>query len=536
MLNFRKSGFALLSLLSALLLTFGWPQHGFPGLLFVGFVPLFFIEAAILEQRGRYGRFHMFRWAWLSFFLWNTFTTWWIWNSTIFGAVMAILLNSLFQALVFLAYHFVRRNLRPMPAGTLLLSVFWIGFEYLHLDWDLSWPWLNLGNGFAAYPRWIQWYEYTGIFGGSLWVMAVNVSVFYLIRYVLTHQQRRIIRSAIVLLLLVSVPLAVSFFIFSNYQEKGKPVEVVVVQPNNDPWSEQYGLPAREVVDQLLRLTQSQTDSAVRYVVFPESAVYDDIWIGSVARSESVQQLLGFVAKYPRLAMIVGASTYQDYGKEKVTETARRFTNTGEYYDAFNTAICVDSSLQFEFSHKSKLVPGPERLPFPSVTFALQELAFDLGGTVGSLGIMKERRVMGGRDDSLWVCAPICYESIYGEFINGFIRKGARLIFVITNDGWWGNTAGHRQHLTFSSLRAIETRRDVARAANTGISAFFDQRGMITQQSKYWEPAVLRSAMHANTELTFYVKYGDYIGRLAGFTALLFLVLALSVVLRRKRI
>lgn len=536
MLILRKSSFVLLSLLSALLLTLGWPQHGFPGLLFIGFVPLFYIEAAILEHRQRYGRFHMFRWAWLSFFVWNTLTTWWIWNSTIFGAVMAILLNSFFQSLVFLAYHFVRRNLRPMPAGALLLSAFWIGFEYLHLDWDLSWPWLNLGNGFAAYPRWIQWYEYTGVFGGSLWVMAVNVAVFFLLKHVLVHRWHRIAWPAAVLLVLIAVPLVVSFIIFRNYREQGKPVEVVVVQPNNDPWSEQYGLPAREVVDHLLRLTQSRTDSNVRYVVFPESAIYDDIWIGSIARTESVQQLLGFVAKYPQLSLIVGASTYQDYGKAKATETARRFTNSGEYYDAFNTAICMDTSLLFEYSHKSKLVPGPERLPFPSITFALQEVAFDLGGTVGSLGIMKERTVMGGRSDSIWVCAPICYESIYGEFVNGFVRKGARLIFVITNDGWWGNTAGHRQHLTFSSLRAIETRRDVARAANTGISAFIDQRGVIRQQSKYWEEAVLRDTLHANTTITFYVQYGDYIGRLAAFTAVLFFLLTITVVLRRKKL
>ncbi|HAQ64525.1 MAG TPA: apolipoprotein N-acyltransferase [Bacteroidales bacterium] len=535
-MSLRKVHFLLLSLLSAVLLALGWPQQGFPGLLFIGFVPLFFIEEAILQHRERYGRFHVFRWAWLSFFVWNALTTWWIWNSTIFGAVMAIILNSLFQAIVFLAYHFVRRNLRPMSAGVLLLSAFWIGFEYLHLDWDLSWPWLNLGNGFAAYPRWIQWYEYTGVFGGSLWVICANVLIFNILKKILTEKSTKVVVPAVALGMLIMIPLVISFIMFNHYEEKGKPVEVVVVQPNNDPWSKQYGLPTRQVIDKLIRLAESKTDSTLRYVVFPESGIYDDIWLDNIDKPESIQRLRAFVKEHPHLSLIVGASTYQYYGKIKATETSRRFTDTGEWYDTFNSAICIDTTQHYDYTHKSKLVPGPERLPFPSLTRPLQDMAFDLGGTVGSLGTMKERVVMGGRHDSLWVCVPICYESIYGEFVNGFISKGARLIFVITNDGWWGNTAGHRQHLTFSSLRAIETRRDIARSANTGISAFIDQRGIITRQSKYWEEAVLRGTMHANTEITFYVAYGDYIGRLCGFTAILFILLAVTVALRKKKL
>lgn len=524
----------MLSIISALLLSLGWPRFGFPGLLFVGFVPLFFIEEAILQNRGKYGRFHLFRWAYLTFFLWNGLTTWWIWNSTIFGAVMAIILNSLFQALVFLAYHFVRRNLRPMSGGTLLLAVFWIGFEYFHLDWDLSWPWLNLGNGFAAWPKWIQWYEYTGVFGGSLWVLAANTLAFLLIRAALKRQRKLILTNGLALLVVLAFPITVSLVLWNDYSEKGEPVDVVVVQPNNDPWSEQYGMPARSVVDHLLRLAARKTDSAVRYVVFPESAIYDDIWLDNIGAPESIRQIKTFTSQHPYLSVIAGVSSFQYYGSVKKTETARRFEQSGEYYDAFNTAICIDTAGKFEYTHKSKLVPGPEKLPFPSVTFALQELAFDLGGTVGSLGVMNERAVL-GRGTGVPVCAPICYESIYGDFVTGFVRNGAQLIFVITNDGWWGHTAGHRQHLTFSQLRAIETRRDVARSANTGISAFINQRGEIVAESRYWEETVMRHTLHANTEFTFYVRYGDYIGRLAAFTALLFLLLGISVALRNRK-
>lgn len=534
MIDSRKRQFLLLSVVSALILSLGWPRFGFPGLLFFGFVPLFFIEETILNNREKFGRFHLFRWVWITFFIWNGLTTWWIWNSTIFGAVMAIILNSLFQALVFVAYHFVRRNLRPMAGGPLLLIAFWIGFEYLHLDWDLSWPWLNLGNGFAAYPRWIQWYEYTGCFGGSLWVLMANAFAFLAIKAAIRRQKRLVLQNGSAFTVLLVVPLVVSGVLWCQYTEQGKPIDVVVVQPNNDPWSEQYGLPTQNVVDRLLALSETKTDSAVKYVVFPESAIYDDIWLDNIGSPESIRKIAGFVKAHPQVAVIAGVSSYQYYGKVKQTETARRFSHGDEFYDAYNTAICIDTSFKFEYTHKSKLVPGPERLPFPSVTFALQKIAFDLGGTVGSLGTMPNRVVL-GHSTSTPVCVPICYESIYGDFLTGFIRNGAQLIFVITNDGWWGHTAGHRQHFTFSQLRAIETRRDVARAANTGISGFIDQRGEIIAESTYWEEAVMRHTLHANTFLTFYVKYGDYIGRLAAFTSLLFLLLAISMVLRHKK-
>jgi apolipoprotein N-acyltransferase len=156
----------------------------------------------------------------------------------------------------------------------------------------------------------------------------------------------------------------------------------------------------------------------------------------------------------------------------------------------------------------------------------LENMAFDLGGTVGSLGTDRERAVFTKPGDSITIAPVICYESVFGSYVTQYIRKGANLIFVITNDGWWGNTPGHRQHFSFSRLRAIETRRSVARSANTGISAFIDQRGDAFQVTNYWEPAVIRQQINANDKLTFYVRYGDYIARLSSFIAISILLVA----------
>jgi apolipoprotein N-acyltransferase len=175
-------------------------------------------------------------------------------------------------------------------------------------------------------------------------------------------------------------------------------------------------------------------------------------------------------------------------------------------------------------------------MPFPQYFKFLENYAIDLGGTVGSLGTDEERKVFITQDGSLKVAAVICYESIYGEFIGRFARNGAELIFIVTNDGWWGNTPGHRQHFIYSRLRAVETRRSIARSANTGISAFINQRGDILQQSGYWVPAVMKQSINANDRITFYSMYGDYLARVAAFVSVMLLLITISMVLRKRGI
>jgi apolipoprotein N-acyltransferase len=158
----------------------------------------------------------------------------------------------------------------------------------------------------------------------------------------------------------------------------------------------------------------------------------------------------------------------------------------------------------------------------------LQQVAFDLGGTVGSLGYSPERDVFTSKCGNYIVPAIICYESVYGYFVAEFVKNGANLLFIITNDGWWGNTAGHRQHFSFAPLRSVETRRSIARSANTGISGFINQRGDILQASAYWVPDILKAELNTNNKMTFYVKYGDYIGRISTFLSVFLLLIAFT--------
>jgi len=575
----RKIYLLLLSILSGLILALAWPEHGFAGLLFVGLVPLLFVEDFISRHRENFMKFGLLFYSYPAFFIWNLLTTWWICNSSFMGAVMAIVLNSLFLTIVFQVFSWAKRHLPTKFAGYVALVSFWIAFEYLHLNWILTWPWLNLGNGFSSYYKWVQWYEFTGALGGTLWVLVSNVLLFETIKgFRISGFRFRVsgfgfqvsgfkvkekvllnndptstishLKSPIpplpsktdnrplsfplilipILLLWIGLPIAGSYHIYNHYVEKADPVRFVVVQPNVDPYNEQYSLPPAKVVDRIMRLAGPRLDSTTNFLVAPESAIQEDMWENDMSTFATLRMLREIVHRYPTLNILIGGSTFKAYGKgDRLTRTARKFWNSDAYYDAYNAAILINASDSVQLYHKSKLTPGVEAMPSFRGFKWLEEYALDLGGTVGSLGTDRLRKVY-TTVETVPVSPAICYESVFGEFFAEFVRNGAQVMIIITNDGWWGNTPGHRQHFAFAHLRAIETRRSIARSANTGISAFIDQRGDAHDVTGYWVPAVIKGDLNANKELTFYVTYGDYIARISVLlTALLILI---SLVLR----
>jgi len=194
----------------------------------------------------------------------------------------------------------------------------------------------------------------------------------------------------------------------------------------------------------------------------------------------------------------------------------------------------LDTTDNVQIYHKSRLVTGVEKIPYSEYLSFLNSLAVDLGGSTGTLGSQKDRTPFTSKKNNIKIAPVICYESLFGEFVSEYVKNGANLIFVITNDGWWGDTPGYKHHLTYSSLRAIETRRSIARYTNTVISCFINQRGDILQATKWWEKAVIKGQLNANDKITFYVAFGYYIGRISAFITVLLLLYRLSISFSRK--
>lgn len=496
---------------------------GFPVILFFAFVPLLQMEHAISSKQTLAQKTSLFWFSYLAFFIWNISTTWWVYNASLGGAAMAILANSLLMAMVFWIFHLAKNRLLKsgwkLQNANLLFPIFWIAFEFFHHRWDLTWPWLTLGNAFAKNHTWIQWYEYTGVPGGSVWVLALNLLFFEW----LNGKAKKVF--AIVPAILI--PIAGSYLIYYSHRESENPVNIVVVQPNIDPYSEKFsGMNYKEQLDKMLELAKQKVDSATDYLVFPETALTEEIWENNIEQTSSVHMLKEFLKPFPGLKIVVGASTFYLYEEgEKLSATAREFKQQDGYYEVYNTALQADSSRTIKIYHKSKLVPGVERMPYPAVFGFLDDLAISLGGTSGSLGTQDERTVFAGKEG---IAPVVCYESIFGEYVSDYINNGANLIFIITNDGWWLDTPGYKQHLLYGRLRAIETRRCIARSANTGISCFINERGDFLQETEWWKPAVIQANINSNSEKTFYTRRGDIIGRVFFYVSGIVLLFAIT--------
>jgi apolipoprotein N-acyltransferase len=432
--------------------------------------------------------------------------------------VMAVIFNSLFMAVVALMFHVSKKAL-GQKIGYVSLVVYWIAFEYLHFSWDLSWPWLSLGNVYANIPEIVQWYEYTGPLGGTLWFLILNIILFLILKDIIVLKTPAIkkLPAFIAYDIILIAPIVASLYIYNNYTEIESPVNIVVVQPNIDPYNEKFdGLTPDEQLEKMFSLAQKEIDEKTDYVVFPETALPQGIWENKLQESDPVQRIKIFLEKYPKLHYVTGLVSYRAYENGDIlSETARPFRNGEGYYDIYNSAMQVDNSSELQIYHKSKLVPGVEKMPFPSVLGFLEDFAIDLGGMTGSHGTDKERSVFASGISGNKIAPIICYESVYNEYLTGYIGKGADLLFILTNDGWWSDTPGYKQHLNYARLRAISLRRSIARSANTGISCFINQRGDIIQPTGWWQPTVIKNTLNANTETTFYAAYGDMLARVS---------------------
>lgn len=523
-----------LSLLSSFLLFAAWPVIGFSFLIFFAFIPLLWLEDKITAQQIPRGAWLVFGYSYLTFFCWNVFTTWWIYNASAGGAVMAIVANALLMAIVFTAFYKVKKRTN---SGYLSLICFWIAFEYLHLNWDLSWPWLTLGNVFSINYKWVQWYEFTGVLGGSLWVLVVNILGYRLwCLYAVNKSNIRFQKLHAQFIGALFLPIVISYTMYArgNSERGGNETGVVIVQPNIDPYNEKFtGMSDEDQLLKLLQLAEPKIDSSTKYLIAPETAIASNIWENKIEEAPQILLLQNFLKKYPHLTLVIGASTTKAYVDGALpSATARKLMRQDIFYDSYNTALQIDSSKQIQLYHKSKLVPGVEKIPFPVLFKPFEKFAIDLGGTSGSLGVQDTRTVFQNSNKQIQIAPIICYESIYGAFVGDYVKNGAQLLFIITNDGWWGDTPGYKQHLSYASLRAIETRREIARSANTGTSAVVNDRGDISLQTPWWEEAVIKTKLTTSNRITFYVKYGDYLGYLAsilsGLTVLFYVYSAVK--------
>ena len=516
------------------------PHTGFLALF--GIVPLLCMERiADLMGKKRIWIYH-----YSAFVLWNAITTFWVCNATVGGGLFAVFANAFQMSLIFGLFRLSKKKFSgALPY--IFLMVTWIAWERFYFDAEISWPWLVLGNAFARSIGSIQWYEFTGALGGSLWIWITNLSIFGLLvslsdGRIFTWNWKAKTAALTGLAALLTVPFVVSAIVGSRYEDSmasDENLDVLIVQPNIDPYNKFQAM----TQDQQNAILEGQIKSELAYrktdstatpllIVTPETFT-GDIIVGQYERSKTWRRFTRLLADYPNVNMLFGASSYDYINSSKAPSYTARDLGNDLWVESHNSALMIDGTARTEIFHKSKLVVAVEHTPYPRIFCKLDDM---LGGVMGRCVGQDEVSLLNVKDvegHNTKIGCAVCYESVYGEYYSDYIRKGARAMTIITNDAWWGNTPGYRQHLSYASLRAIETRRAIARCANTGISAIISPSGEILQPTPWWEQAVIKGQVPLRDDITFFVSHGDITGRVCTFVFVL-LLLALAVRFRTR--
>ena len=272
-------------------------------------------------------------------------------------------------------------------------------------------------------------------------------------------------------------------------------------------------------------MTKEVLDSSYTIIAGPETSLPRAIQMSDFGKSRYLYDVKNMLKGYDDSNFLTGITfvNFKDSIKPPNKWSNRYRDYKNKWYDIYNSSFFVSKNTDnYQYYHKSKLVVGVEIFPYRNFLGPLLGgTLINLGGSSMTHGIQEERGVF-TTSRGHKIAPIICYESIYGEFVNGYINKGANMFVIITNDGWWSDSKGHKQHLSLAKLRAIENRRSILRSANTGISTIINQKGDIGETIEYGNKGILVSEANMNSEVTYYSKHGDYIYRIFAFLLVLF--------------
>ena len=501
-----------LSVIGGILSGLAWSGWCSGLILLISFVPFFIIEDYLFENQKKFTSNAYFLFLLPGFVIFSIIALGWMRVASITGAICVIMGLSFLMSFSLWLAHVVRQLTGNLP-GIIAMFAFWMTYEFLSLNVNIVSPWLNLGNGLAKDLLFVQWYDLTGTAGGSLWILSSNLLLALIFIRLLKEKKSNLIYICLWLSILI-IPSGYSIYRYESIsQNKNDGQEVIIIQPNADPYSQKFTIPFQDQLKKVLSLIKSEITDKTEWVVTPETTIDDPASLNDLTHDKYVEMVKKVMLPYPAANVVMGLVTYKLYpaAKEAPTVSARKIDATGQYYDHFNSAVQIDTGNLCSFYHKSKLVPGIEMQFSNGPGRLLTHILPYLGGTKWGYGVQEERSCFEHIHSSVKIAPVICYESVFGSFVTGYIKKGAEAIFIITNDGWWKGTNGYKQHLSFASLRAIETRRPVIRSANTGVSCIIDIRGRRTIETDWWTQDIIKGEFFPESTITPYVRYGDWL-------------------------
>ncbi len=541
----NKRKIYLTGVMTGVLLALSFPPFPLPLLSFVAFVPLLF--ALDLKQYKK-----PFLLIYLTFFIYHGGANWWIssWQSDTDPFLMlsgfAIwLVHPFFFFLPLSLFLFIRKKF-GLNIALWLFPFSWVGFEWLHSLGDVAYPWITIGYTQIYNRMWVQAADISGVWGLSFMIVMINVIVYKLIlRYNSIQQENKnfkvfiktpkVIALSVGLILLIAAPMLYGAFKLPQFDhakliKEKKSIKIGIIQPNINPWSKWESNVYRQIrehrrISDSLRKAVGRLDlviwseTAIPFLSFEFNSDHKFSYIQDWVDSSGFSLLTGFTDIY----------FYKE--PKKAPKTAKVLLgDSSRIYDSYNSAIVINpypNNTDTQIYRKMRLTPFGERIPYEELfLFARKWVQWGVGISSWALGPKQSVLEVKIRDIHTKIGPIICIESIYPGFVKDFVSLGANILTVITNDGWYDYTVGPEQHYQIACMRAIETRRYIARCANTGVSGFITPAGTSILKAPQYTKIGIAASLPLLNEKSFYVRYGDWLVYLCSGICVLFFIIS----------
>lgn len=490
-----------------------FPRFDLYILAWTGFVPLL---TSLWKKEWRQAFWTGFAFGMIYFFG----TLYWIYHSinhfggmSFFSSIIVVCLLccylSLFPALFAALFSRVYNKTR-LPA-LFVAPVLWVSIEFVRSYALTGFPWSSIGYSQYRFLPLIQVSDITGIYGISFIILAVNgfIADLFLNKKRLKEMplfpHSYFTAGAVSLLIFILASFGYGFWRL-NQEREGRSLTVSVIQGNIEQDKKWEPLFQNEVIDIYTTLSSQALRDNPSLIIWPETAV--PFFFGSNAVNTA--RMIQFQQQ---------SSTYLLFGSVLAKNSHEKSA------DMTNSAVLLDKEAKITYSYdKIHLVPFGEYVPLRNILFFIDKLVVGIGDYIpGKQYLQADTEI--GRFGTL-----ICYEIIFPGLVRKFFTQGGDYMVTITNDAWFGDTAGPYQHFSMAVFRAIENRKPVMRAANTGISGFIDSSGRILGQTRIFDRQILTHSVKTDSTMTFYTKFGD----LFSFFCIVVSIILLSSIVPRR--
>ena len=439
--------------------------------IFVAFVPFFYL----LEKEQKHKEILIY----IFILFWNIIVVFWLCEIHILKGLETFFMNSLVMCVPIWVVLRLKKRFSFIPVVGLLLPL-WLIVEYLHHHWFLGFPWLTLGNVFGQTPKYVQWYTYTGVLGGSVWVLCGNYLIFRVIQTPIPKSLSPAGKGTLktkynfifVGLLTIFVPALFSLFLLEKTKNTyPKPPNIIFMQTS---WDNKV-LTDNEKVAQIIQLITPLLTQETEYILLPEAVFSQVIWASEIKQTVLYLKMKNILQKYPNLKIIFGA-TLQKVVPKNIN--ALYLDKLNLFYEKYNVAIQIDNTENIQIKYKEIFVPIDECVPFwlRFVPFESEFLSVPAQNN-HSLSSFSNK-INNKNQEEQRVFLGICYEMINSFFVNKYIKQEDKAILMLSSEGFMKTTSiGRQQYLNICRLRSIETQKYIIKSSYKGIACVISPQG-----------------------------------------------------------